>query len=92
VSLESDTQAELKGKLDFSSSPAGEAHDAKEEPESLPAVRGSESPASTDRLMEEVRESRKSHREHAADLIKVTQIIARHDSEISMEPVCENRS
>ncbi|HEY6369325.1 MAG TPA: group II intron reverse transcriptase/maturase [Candidatus Sulfotelmatobacter sp.] len=55
MSLESDTQQNIQGKLDFSSLPAGEARDAgREEPESLPAVRGPESPASTNRLMEEV--------------------------------------
>src|SRR5882762_8248559 len=55
MSLESDTQQNIQGKLDFSSSPAGEAHEAgREEPESLPAVYGPESPASTNRLMEEV--------------------------------------
>src|SRR2546422_8937661 len=55
MSLESDTQQNIQGKLDFSSSPAGEAHEAgREEPESLPAVHGPESPASTNRLMEEV--------------------------------------
>jgi hypothetical protein len=33
------------------------------------------------------------HREpSAADSIQVTQMIARHDSEISMEPACENKS
>jgi len=55
MSLESDTQQNIQGKLDFSSSPAGEAHEAgREEPESLPAAHGPESPASTNRLMEEV--------------------------------------
>src|SRR6266480_2510421 len=55
MSLESDTQQNIQGKLDFSSSPAGEAHEAgREEPESLPAVHGPESPASTNRLMEEI--------------------------------------
>src|ERR1700747_1153118 len=55
MSLESDMQQNIQGKLDFSSSPAGEAHEAgREGPESLPAVHGSESPASTNRLMEEV--------------------------------------
>src|SRR5258708_4457038 len=55
MSLESDTQQNIQGKLDFSSSLAGEAHEAgREEPESLPAVYGPESPASTNRLMEEV--------------------------------------
>ncbi len=55
MSLENDTQQNIQGKLDFSSSPAREAHEARrEEPESLSAVHGSESPASTNRLMEEV--------------------------------------
>src|SRR5436853_212273 len=55
MSLESETQQNIQGKLDFSSSPAGEAHEAgREEPESLTAVHGPESPASTNRLMEEV--------------------------------------
>ena len=55
MSLESDTQQNIQGKLDFSSSPAGEAHEAgREETESLPAVHGPESPVSTNRLMEEV--------------------------------------
>ena len=52
---ESDKQQNVQGKLDFSSSPAGEAREAgREETESLAAVRGPESPASTNRLMEEV--------------------------------------
>jgi RNA-directed DNA polymerase len=55
MDLRSDMQQNIQGKLDFSSSPAGEAHEAgREEPESLPAVHGPESPASTSRLMEEV--------------------------------------
>jgi hypothetical protein len=46
MSLESDTQQNIQGKLDFSSLPAGEARDAgREEAESLPAVHGPESPA-----------------------------------------------
>ena len=41
--------------LDFSSSPAGEACEAKrEETESLSATHDPESPASTNRLMEEI--------------------------------------
>ena len=48
-------QQNIQGKLDFSSSPAGEAHEAgRGEAESLPVVHGPESPASTNRLMEEV--------------------------------------
>src|SRR6516162_878461 len=55
MSLESDMRQNIQGKLDFSSSPAGEAHEAgREELESLPAVHGPKSPASTNRLMEEV--------------------------------------
>jgi len=45
----------VQGQLDFSSPPAGEACEAgRGGTESLPAVHGSESPASTNRLMEEV--------------------------------------
>ncbi len=48
-------QQNIQGKLDFSSSPAGEACEAgREEDESLLVVHGPESPASTNRLMEEV--------------------------------------
>jgi len=48
-------QQNIQGKLDFSSSPAGEACEAgRGEAESLPVVHGPESPASTNRLMEEV--------------------------------------
>ena len=48
-------QQNIQGKLDFSSSPAGEAHEAgRGEAESLPVIHGPESPASTNRLMEEV--------------------------------------
>ena len=55
MDLRSDRQQNIQGKLDFSSSPAGEAHEAgREEPESLSAVHGPESPASTNRLMEEI--------------------------------------
>ena len=53
--LRSDTRQNIQGKLDFSSSPAGEAREAgREETESLRATHGPESPASTNRLMEEV--------------------------------------
>ena len=45
----------VQGQLDFSSPPAGEACEAgRGGTESFPAVHGSESPASTNRLMEEV--------------------------------------
>src|SRR5712692_10534501 len=55
MDLRSDRQQNIQGKPDFSSSPAGEPHESRRaEPESLPAVHGSESPASTNRLMEEV--------------------------------------
>src|SRR5258707_14206037 len=55
MSLESDTQQNIQGRMGFSSSPAGEAHEAgREETESLPTVHGPERPASTNRLMEEV--------------------------------------
>ena len=48
-------QQNTQGKLDFSSSPAGEAHEAgRGEAESPLVVHGPESPASTNRLMEEV--------------------------------------
>jgi RNA-directed DNA polymerase len=54
MSLESDMQQNIQGKLDFSSSPAGEAHEAGiEEPESLPVVHGPENPAITNGLTEE---------------------------------------
>src|SRR6202049_4738671 len=55
MDLRSDRQQNNQGKLDFSSSPAGEACEAgREEDESLPVVHGPESPASTNGLMEEV--------------------------------------
>jgi RNA-directed DNA polymerase len=55
MDLRSDMRQNVQGKLDFSSSPAGEACEAgREETESFPAVHGPESPASTNRLMEEV--------------------------------------
>jgi RNA-directed DNA polymerase len=55
MDLRSDRQQNIQGKLDFSSSPAGEAHEAgRGEAESLLVVHGPESPASTNRLMEEV--------------------------------------
>jgi RNA-directed DNA polymerase len=55
MDLRSDRQQNIQGKLDFSSSPAGEACEAgRGEAESLLVVHGPESPASTNRLMEEV--------------------------------------
>ncbi|MBE3132824.1 MAG: group II intron reverse transcriptase/maturase, partial [Acidobacteria bacterium] len=55
MSLRSDTRQPIQGTLDFSASPAGEACEAgREETESLRAMHGPESPASTNRLMEEV--------------------------------------
>src|SRR3954454_21720899 len=55
MSLESDRQQNFQLELDFSSMSAGEAREAgRQETESLPAVHGPESPASTNRLMEEV--------------------------------------
>jgi RNA-directed DNA polymerase len=55
MDLRSDMQQNIQGKLDFSSLPAGEACEAgRGEAESLPVVHGPESPASTNRLMEEV--------------------------------------
>ena len=55
MDLRNDKRQNIQGELDFSSAPAGEAREAgREETESLPAVHGPESPASTNRLMEEV--------------------------------------
>jgi RNA-directed DNA polymerase len=55
MNLGSDQRQNVQGELDFSSSPAGEACEARrEETESLPVVHAPESPASTNRLMEEV--------------------------------------
>src|SRR6202795_917723 len=55
MDLRSDRQQNIQGKLDFSSSSAGEACEAgRGEAESLPVVHEPESPASTNRLMEEV--------------------------------------
>jgi RNA-directed DNA polymerase len=57
MNLRSNTRQNIQMELDFHSEPAGEARKAgKEETESLPAVHGPESPASTNRLMEEVYE------------------------------------
>ncbi len=55
MSLKDDKQRNIQTELDFSSAPAGEAREAgREETESLPAVHELESPASTNRWMEEV--------------------------------------
>jgi RNA-directed DNA polymerase len=55
MDLESDRQQNIQGELDFSSTSAGEACEAgREETESLAATHGPESPASTNRWMEEV--------------------------------------
>jgi RNA-directed DNA polymerase len=55
MDLRSDMRQNVQGQLDFSSPPAGEAREAgREGAELFPAVHGPESPASTNRLMEEV--------------------------------------
>ena len=55
MNLRSDQWQNVQGELDFSSSPAGEAREVgREETESLSAVHEPESPASTNRLMEEI--------------------------------------
>jgi len=55
MNLRSDQRQNVQGELDFSSSPAGEAREVgREETESLSAVHEPESPASTNRLMEEI--------------------------------------
>jgi RNA-directed DNA polymerase len=55
MDLENDERQNIQAKLDFSPSPAGEAREAgREEIESLSTVNDPESPASTNRLMEEV--------------------------------------
>ncbi len=55
MNLRSDERQNTQMELDFSSAPAGEAREAgREETEALPAVNEPESPASTNRLMEEV--------------------------------------
>jgi RNA-directed DNA polymerase len=55
MNLESDTRQNIQIELDFSATPAGEAREAgREETESPPVVNEPESPASTNRLMEEV--------------------------------------
>jgi RNA-directed DNA polymerase len=55
MSLGSDMQQNIQTELNFSSTPAGEAREAgREEAELLPATNDPESPARTNRLMEEV--------------------------------------
>src|SRR5713101_4526899 len=55
MNLGSDKRQNVQGELDFSIPPAGEAREARrEETESPSAVHGPESPASTNRLMEEI--------------------------------------
>ena len=55
MSLKDDTQQNIQTRLDFSPALTGEAREAgREETESSGATNGPESPASTDRLMEEV--------------------------------------
>src|SRR5437867_3543195 len=55
MNLESDRQQNIQMELDFSTTSAGEAREAgREETESLTATHGPQSPASTNRLMEEV--------------------------------------
>src|ERR1700689_2555518 len=55
MNLRSDMRQNIQTELDFCSTPAGEAREAgREETESSPVVNDPESPASTNRLMEEV--------------------------------------
>src|SRR5213593_4668715 len=55
MNLRSDQRQNVQGELDFSSSPASEAREVgREETESLSARHDPESPASTNRLMEEI--------------------------------------
>ena len=55
MSLKDDKQQNIQTELDFSSALTGEAREARrEETESFGATSGPESPASTNRLMEEV--------------------------------------
>src|SRR6266849_2869267 len=55
MNLRSDKRQNIQGELDFSSPPAGEAREARrEETESPSAMHAPESPASTNRLMEEI--------------------------------------
>ena len=60
MSLRNDKRQNIQFELDFSCKPTGEAWKADgEETESFPTVKGPESPAGTDRLMEEVCEREK---------------------------------
>ena len=55
MSLKDDKQQNIQLELDFSSAPTGEAREAGgEETESSRAMNGTENPANTNRLMEEV--------------------------------------
>ncbi len=55
MNLRSDKRQNIQGELDFSSPPAGEAREARrEETESRSTMHAPESPASTNRLMEEI--------------------------------------
>jgi RNA-directed DNA polymerase len=55
MNLRNDKRQNVQGELDFSSPPAGEAREARrEETESSSAMHDPESPASTNRLMEEI--------------------------------------
>ena len=55
MSLNNDTRQNIQSNLDFSTSPTGEARRAgREESESLRTTSGPESPAGTDRMMEEI--------------------------------------
>src|ERR1022692_1443057 len=55
MNLKDDEQQKIQMQLDFSSEPTGEAREAgREETESAGAMNGTENPASTKRLMEEV--------------------------------------
>ena len=55
MSLKDDKQQNIQMELDFSSALTGEAREAgREETESARAMNGTENPASTNRLMEEV--------------------------------------
>src|ERR1039457_5771205 len=55
MNLKYDEQQKIQMQLDFSSEPTGEAREAgREETESAGAMNGTENPASTKRLMEEV--------------------------------------
>ena len=55
MNLRSDKQQNIQTELNFSTTPVGETREAgREETESLPTVHDPKSPASTNRLMEEV--------------------------------------